>query len=264
MTRNFNFQMKSLKSICINYTINNIAEIVKLNREGLAYLPNNVKDRLLSKFTVSSHFWRNVNLKKILSLLVHQNVKHIDLTCIVVDDEILEIIEKCSELSDLTLMYVGVHSLTSKGLVKFFSKMHKLSIVKASHCDAIDDNVCNILFENNPNLIGLDIGGCFKVTDKSLVKLSNMNKLGCLNLSETKITNAGLEQVVKGSSGKNLVELRISSCPNLTENVLKSVTENCNSLQILIFSNNQLDQFGENLESDKLKNLKQLTWTISW
>lgn len=50
-----------------------------------------------------------------------------------------------------------------------------------------------------------------------------------------KVSNKGVEALVKGSSGKKLKELRLADCVNLTGHVLYKVMSNCPNLEVFVF-----------------------------
>lgn len=56
------------------------------------------------------------------------------------------------------------------------------------------------------------------------------------------ISDDGIFSLVKGSSGKNIKELRIDNCPNVTELGLKLIAENCPNIETLMFYNCSTDR----------------------
>lgn len=97
------------------------------------------------------------------------------------------------------------------------------------------------------------------------------------------IGHEGISALVEGPSGKNLKELKIDNCVNVTEATLRKIVECCPDMEILIFYNCdrsiskywpicnckclKLHVLGEMMftpQENQLKNLKQLSWTINW
>lgn len=78
-------------------------------------LPTHIKDRMLRKLTYSSYVSQKLDLKKILSILVHCNTKYVNFSLLRTDDEILQILKPCSNLQEINLSRCSSDLLTSQG-----------------------------------------------------------------------------------------------------------------------------------------------------
>lgn len=78
-------------------------------------LPSHIKTKILNRFTSSSYFWKDLDLKYVLSILIDAYTKRIDLTSFHVDDELLDVLKDCKNLKKLYILRVGEHSITTQG-----------------------------------------------------------------------------------------------------------------------------------------------------
>ncbi|KAJ8913956.1 hypothetical protein NQ315_015194 [Exocentrus adspersus] len=223
--------VESLLSLTIEYIVNNLAVYANQNIEQLKILPSHVKNRILRKFTTSSYFWRNVNFKDILHATVNITTSHINLTSATVDDDMLHILTRCKNVRKLYLTRTGTNNVTNRGLRNLLKCTNQLHLFVITNCDEVDDTVLECLSEYCPHLTGLDVGGCKNITDCGVKKLSALKNLTWLTLSQTQVSDDGISSLVKGSIGKNIKELRIDNCPNVTEDGLKIIAENCPNIE---------------------------------
>ena len=95
--------------------------------------------------------------------------------------------------------------------------------------------------------------------------------MSCLNLSNTKVTDDGIERLFAGNDNwsQSLTELRLDNCPQITDYAIEIVLEVCKKLNIFLFhacpktterSLTALERFLR-LHSTK-GDVKQTTWTI--
>ncbi|KAJ8938923.1 hypothetical protein NQ318_011684 [Aromia moschata] len=266
VTQNWKCSVASLLSLTIDYIVNNLPLYGNGNIEQLRILPSHIKNRILKKFTTSSYFWQNVSFKDILSVIVNDNTKHVNLTSATVDDEMLEILSKCKNITKLYLTRTGHNFITNTGLVNLLKQTNQLYLLVITHCEEVNDSVLECLSKYCPNLMGLDIGGCKNVTDVGIKYLSALRNLTWLTFSQTQISDDGISALVKGSSGAKIRELRVDNCSNITEAGLKTIADNCPNIEILMFYNcsTHRDHALSTFQEGNFKNLKQLTWTITW
>ena len=59
----------------------------------------------------------------------------------------------------------------------------------------------------------------------------------CLNLSKTKVTDAGIERLFVGNYhwSRSMTELRLDNCLQITDYAIETVLEACNRLEIFLF-----------------------------
>ncbi|XP_022902654.1 protein AMN1 homolog [Onthophagus taurus] len=256
----------SLTSLCTYFVVDHLKE--SLYQTDLLYLPVKLKDKLLKRFLVSQQYWKNIDFKTILKLLVHPGTKSLNLTQVHVDDEILEIISICRGLHELylTLHNWNTNSVSTNGLLKLFPCLPHLHIICLPRCNAVDDNVILCITEHCKKLAGLDINSCDQVTSKSISILSKSDQLLWVTLSKTNVCDEGIQNLVLGPSGKYLKELRLNDCSQLSNNVLQLIVEHCKDLEVLVFNDCSriAGQMSLGDQETHLKNLKQFTWSIHW
>lgn len=103
----------------MEYVINNLSVYDKSNIESLRLLPTNIKNRLLKKFTSTSYFSRNVSFSKLLKAFANKCTTQVNLTSILVTDEMLDILCTCERLNEIYLTRDGQNcKITSQG--KFY------------------------------------------------------------------------------------------------------------------------------------------------
>lgn len=256
----------SLISLCVDYITKNLSEYVN-DKNALRYFPKNLKSRLLKRFLSSSFFWKECVFIDALSMLIHPLIQQIDLTSATVNDDILELLKGCHHLREVYLTRVKNYDLSSQALIDFLSPLEGLFVLQLSNCSAVNDDVLERVAKSCPNLSGLDVGGCGQVTDTAAGALSVMRNLQWITLSATQVSNKGIQTLVQGPSGEKVKELRISHCRNISDNILTEIIQFCPNIEVLIFHNTECKDNNTSLkkvEEGGLKNLKQLTWTISW
>ncbi|XP_018572656.1 protein AMN1 homolog [Anoplophora glabripennis] len=264
VTENWRSSIGSLLSLSIEYIVNNLAIYANGNIEQLKALPPNIKNRILRKFTTCSYFWQNVNFKDVLCATVNDKTSHINLTSATVDDDVLNILNACKNVKKLYLTRTGGTQITNTVLKNLLKCTNQLCLFVITNCEEVNDGVLECLTDHCSHLMGLDVGGCKNVTDDGVKRLSTLKNLTWLTFSQTQISDEGISFLVKGSSGKNIRELRIDNCPNVTELGLKLIAENCPSIETLMFYNCSTDRDQIPFQEGQFKNLKQLTWTITW
>lgn len=99
----------------IDYIVCNMGVYMRNNPVVLANLPMQIKNRILRKFTVSMHFLKGLDVTNTLPLFLHSRTKRVDLTCLTIDDNILQTLQPCLYLEEVFLTRKGVHSATSQG-----------------------------------------------------------------------------------------------------------------------------------------------------
>lgn len=110
------------------------------------------------------------------------------------------------------------------------------------------------LFGKLKDLEKLQIYNCRTFNDEMISALSNLSGLTALAITNSAITNAGVETIVK--SFPNLTDLDLSSNTNMTNNVVKILSE-LSKLQRLTLVQNQVNDIGAQRLA-KLKDLRSL------
>ncbi|XP_044747934.1 protein AMN1 homolog isoform X2 [Coccinella septempunctata] len=234
--------------------------------DTLKYLPPRIKDELIKSLTKSYAFWAQSDFKHILRLLIHPKLEMIDLTSADVDDDVLQILSTCKGLQRIYLTNDGTHHISKQELLNFLKSQNQLQRLQLRNCDIVDDSVLECISENCQKIDSLDVKGCREITDEGLNFLCSLKCLQGVTLSKTKITNDGLINFIKGPNGRRLKELVLDNCLHINIIGLREVPRYCPDLEIFVFYNCSCseDMAMLYLEQSNLKNLKQLTWTVSW
>ncbi|XP_074030776.1 uncharacterized protein isoform X2 [Leptinotarsa decemlineata] len=229
--------IETLVSISIKIILDNLPLYIKDDVKMLEILPFQLKNIILKRFTSSSYFWRNIDFKTVLSAVVNVYTSQIDLTSVVVDDEMLGILTNSKNLTKIYLSRSNGNLMTTTGLTNLLRHTKDLYIFLAANCDKIDDTVLECLSNCCPNLMGLDIRGCKNVTDCGVKYLSKLRNLVWLTFSNTQVSDDGLVCLAEGPSGENIKELRIENCSKVTEVGLDAIAKNCRNIEGLMFDN---------------------------
>jgi len=258
----------SLLDLSTHYFISNLR---LYDSECLKTLPSHLKHRILKAFLSSSYFWKSVNFKMVFSSLVDSHLVRIDLSDIDVEDEILSFLIPCTMLREVSIngSWSERNNLTKAGLMQFLENKRDLRLIRIPHCKVMDDEVLELLVKSCPKVCGLDISFSKEVTDQGIVALTGLEELTSLSISDTRVTNDGVQALIDGPPGKTLKELRINYCQNLSNFILYDVANRCPQLEVLIFhsctgDDSKAEEPFSSLEGKALKHLKQITWTVTW
>ncbi|GJQ82389.1 hypothetical protein Trydic_g452 [Trypoxylus dichotomus] len=255
--------ISSLQNICIEFVANNLHCLLKQTHNTIKRLPCHIKDRILHKLSVSLHFWGNLDVNLIWESLIHRYTKEVNLTFCLVDDELLHILKRCQNLQELYFTEILENPFTTRGLLDLIPYLKELRMLTLSKCDTVNDDVLISVARNCPKLKGLDVHSCINITDAALLELAALEHLHWVTLSNTKISDRGVESLVKGPSGGKLVEFRLGDCVNVTGQILPAITANCPKLEVFVFHGCKIIQDIELLDLP-LEGLKQIQYTIKW
>ncbi|KAI4463467.1 hypothetical protein MML48_4g00014156 [Holotrichia oblita] len=256
------FPIPSLRNICIDFVGNNLSCLLN-QTTTIVRLPYHIKDRILHKISVSLHFWKELDAKLVWECLVHRYTKQVNLTFCVVDDELLSILKRCQNLRELYLTQILDNKFTSQGLLEVIPYLKELRMLTLSKCTVVNDDVIISIAEHCPKLTTLDLHSCVNITDVALYKLAHLKHLNWVTLSNTKVSDNGLEALVKGPSGHNLIEFRVADCANVTGQILPVIIANCPKLEVFVFHGCKMIQDTQLLDLP-FKGLKQIQYTIEW
>lgn len=107
---------RALKNVCDRIYVHVIRS--RMGFPGLAGLPNRMKALILQKVTRSSFLLRGLDPKEMFSLLLHKNLHTVDLSCVKVDDALLEQFDVCTELRDIRFSGSDIYYPTATGNVE--------------------------------------------------------------------------------------------------------------------------------------------------
>jgi len=130
-------------------------------------------------------------------------------------------LNSCSKLSD-----VGLRAICILG--------ESLLELEVAYCPALSDDGVIELIRACPNIVSLNLYGCFKITDKTLAAIGALNSLKDLNLSMCRgITDVGITQLLEGKGVCNVIEsLNLYDCTRITDASLRALTR-CPKLRFL-------------------------------
>eukprot|EP00072_Mus_musculus_P037398 XP_006507110.1 PREDICTED: protein AMN1 homolog isoform X3 [Mus musculus] len=157
-----------------------------------------------------------------------------ELNCI----RIKAVASSCSDLHEIYLK--GCCSVTDEGVLALALNCHLLKII--------------------------DLGGCLGITDVSLHALGkNCPFLQCVDISTTQVSDNGVVALVSGPCAKQLEEINMRYCINLTDKAVEAALTACPRICILLFHGCPLitDRSQEVLEQlIGSRKLKQVTWSV--
>uniref|UniRef100_A0A8D0CGA8 Protein AMN1 homolog n=1 Tax=Salvator merianae TaxID=96440 RepID=A0A8D0CGA8_SALMN len=207
----------------------------KIMPEVLVYLSGwtvifdvNMEDALLN-YSCSNNIFLNVHKKKSI---------YMKMTCFVTPPGVAALALSCPYLREV--YFKRCSNLTDSGVLAL-----------ALHC---------------PLLQIVNIGGCTTISDISLQALGqNCRFLHSVDFSSTQVTDDGVIALVSGMCSKNLKEIHMERCVNLTDVAVEAVLTCCPMMYILLFHGCPLitDRSREALEQLVGPNkFKQVSWTV--
>lgn len=161
--------------------------IPKLDVSGLSSIP-------FAQLTQTPH-WKD------LKEIVYQDVS-------LVAADFFKAVSQCTNLQSLT-----VSKITDRGVEALISTPNNtLRILKVEgENQPLSDNAVKLLSRHYPNLISLDLGGCHKVSDDSLLELVNCKYLQSLKFAQcSRISSTGVEKLL--THLKFLKDLNLDYC----------------------------------------------------
>lgn len=223
-------------------------------------LPSILKQKLLVKFTASNRFWGKNKLSLVLPVVIDDRTPIINFSSFPVTNEIIEKLDKCRNVQRFIMHDDQLTS--SDDLKKFFKNNTKLCLLDIVNSNVFDDDVLEIIAENCPNLMGIHLVRCPRITDEGITKLVHLKHLTYLAFSYLNITDYGLKRIII-ENGVQLKEISVQNCPKLTEGGLRAIPKCCPLLETLsVKARVAKDKRNKGIPDMKLKNLKQLFWDI--
>ncbi|XP_066154430.1 protein AMN1 homolog [Euwallacea fornicatus] len=231
-TRYYLSSVNSLFSITLDYIL---IHLTNFQLEELTILPSTIKNLLLKRLQFTKQLLGNPLFNDYLKAFVNDRTSQVNLSCILVNDEILNTLSSCPNLKRLDLTEDGsICQFTNEGLSKLLMQITNLNIFIAMKSDAVTDDVLKILSTYCKQIHGINVGGCQNISDKGLAFLRNM-ELKWLKISETQVTDEGIAALVEGKCGQTLNELSIDNCHKITDIGLRKLTECCPNLRVISF-----------------------------
>ncbi|KAL6092547.1 hypothetical protein STEG23_030500 [Scotinomys teguina] len=183
---------------------------------------------------------RVASIQRVLTNLkvLHPEVQRLDLRSCDISDLALQHLCKCRKLKALNLKSSREHgnSITSEGIKAVASSCSDLHEISLKGCCSITDEGVLALALNCQLLKIIDLGGCLSITDMSLHALGkNCQFLQCVNFSTTQVSDSGVVALVSGPCAKQLEEINMGDCINLTDKAVEAVLTACPQICILLF-----------------------------
>jgi len=98
-------------------------------------------------------------------------------------------------------------------------------------------------------LRSLNLFGCSKITDDSIVEEFDFNDLQTLDLSKSQVTQKGIRSLTINS--KSLEKLTLYQCHQINDAGVQHIAKNCNRLREIYISSKNLTQKAENILAKK-------------
>ncbi|XP_033018584.1 protein AMN1 homolog isoform X1 [Lacerta agilis] len=251
--------VRSLLDLSLHCLTRNISRYA----EDIKPLPPNIKDKLIKSLSVQG--WisdSNINM------VLHPAVEALDLRDCDVSDNALQQLCNCKQLKKINLnIWKGNRlTVTSEGVAALALSCPYLREVSFKRCSNVTDSGVLALALHCPLLQIVNIGGCSSITDTSLQALGqNCQSLHSVDFSSTQVTDDGVIALVSGMCSKNLKEIHMERCVNLTDIAVEAVLTCCPRIYIFLFHGCPLitDRSREALEQLVGPNkFKQVSWTV--
>lgn len=145
----------------------------------------------------------------------------------------------------IPLKYLQLHgsNLVSDDGWKFLFKHYGLELLtlKLSWLDcAFDDDTVEFLVDHCQNIRRLKLKKCFKIGDRGLTSLGNLQKLEHLSLDLPRETSERELIYVVDKTGSKLRTLSLESFPDASDELLTAVKQRCQRLEKLRFTDNAI------------------------
>ncbi|XP_044290150.1 protein AMN1 homolog isoform X1 [Varanus komodoensis] len=251
--------VRALLDICLDTFTRNISRYAA----DIKPLPPNIKDKLIKLLSVQGRITDSN-----ISMVLHPAVEALDLRDCDISDNGLQQLYNCKQLKKINLnVWKRTRAtITSVGVAALAVSCPYLREVYFKRCSNLTDSGVLALALNCPLLQIVNIGGCFSITDTSLQALGqNCQSLHSVDFSSTQVTDDGVIALVSGMCSKNLKEIHMDQCVNLTDVAVEAVLTCCPMIYILLFHGCPLvtDRSREALEQLVGSNkFKQISWTV--
>ncbi|NWX19150.1 AMN1 protein, partial [Aegotheles bennettii] len=226
-------------------------------------LPPNIKDKLIKSMSLQGQI-TDSNISEIL----HPAVESLDLrNCHISDNALLQLCN-CKQLKNINLNSCEEKrsGITSEGVTALALSCPYLCEASFKRCCNITDSGVLALALNCQFLQIVNLGSCSGIMDASLQALGkNCKFLHSVDFSSTQVTDDGVVALVSGTCSKNLKEINMECCVNLTDVAMEAVLTSCPKINIFLFHGCPLitDRFRDVLDQLIISNkIKHITWTV--
>ncbi|KAM9390464.1 protein AMN1 homolog [Phaethornis superciliosus] len=226
-------------------------------------LPPNIKDKLIKLMSLQGQI-TDSNIGEVL----HPAVESLDLRDCRISDNALFQLCNCKQLKKINLNSCKEERLgiTSEGITALALSCPYLHEASFKRCSNITDSGVLALALNCQFLQIVNLGSCSGIMDASLQALGkNCEFLHSVDFSSTQVTDDGVVALVSGTCSKNLKEVHMERCVNLTDVAVEAVLTCCPKIHIFLFHGCPLitDRSRDVLEQLVISNkIKHVTWTV--
>ncbi|XP_013028496.3 protein AMN1 homolog isoform X4 [Anser cygnoides] len=244
---------------CIQCLTKNVSRYIA----DIKPLPPNIKDKLIKLMSMQGQI-TDSNISEVL----HPAVESLDLRDCDISDNALLQLYNCKQLKKINLNSCKENRLgiTSEGIIALALSCPYLREASFKRCCDITDSGVLALALNCQFLQIVNLGNCSGIMDASLQALGeNCKFLHSVDFSSTQVTDDGVIALVSGVCSKNLKEIHMERCVNLTDVAVEAVLTCCPKIHIFLFHGCPLitDRSRDVLEQLVISNkIKQVTWTI--
>ncbi|XP_065498863.1 protein AMN1 homolog [Caloenas nicobarica] len=252
-------EVQLLLDLCLQCLTKNLSRYAA----DIKSLPPNIKDKLI-KLMSSQGQITDSNISEVL----HPAVESLDLRDCDISDNALLQLYNCKQLKKINLNSCKENRLgiTSEGVIALALSCPYLREASFKRCCDITDSGVLALALNCQFLQIVNLGSCSGIMDASLQALGqNCKFLHSVDFSSTQVTDDGVTALVSGKCSKNLKEIHMERCVNLTDVAVEAVLTCCPKIHIFLFHGCPLvtDRSRDVLEQLIISNkIKQVSWTV--
>uniref|UniRef100_A0A8C3JVL9 Protein AMN1 homolog n=1 Tax=Calidris pygmaea TaxID=425635 RepID=A0A8C3JVL9_9CHAR len=222
-------EVQLLLDLCLQCLTKNLSRYAA----DIKPLPPNIKDKLIKLMSMQGQI-TDSNISEVL----HPAVESLDLRDCDISDNALLQLYNCKQLKKINLNSCKENRLgiTSKGVIALALSCPYLREASFKRCCDITDNGVLALALNCQFLQIVNLGSCSGIMDASLQALGeNCKFLHSVDFSSTQVTDDGVVALVSGTCSKNLKEIHMERCVNLTDVAVEAVLTCCPKIHIFLF-----------------------------
>ncbi|XP_032543486.1 protein AMN1 homolog isoform X1 [Chiroxiphia lanceolata] len=252
-------EVRLLLDLCLQCLTKNLSRYAA----DIKSLPPNIKDKLIKLMSRQGQI-TDSNISEVL----HPAVESLDLRDCDISDNALLQLYNCKQLKKINLNSCKENrfGITSEGVIALALSCPYLQEASFKRCCDITDSGILALALNCQFLQIVNLGSCSGIMDASLQALGeNCKFLHSVDFSSTQVTDDGVVALVSGTCSKNLKEIHMERCVNLTDVAVEAVLNCCPKIHIFLFHGCPLitDRSRDVLEELIISNkIKQVTWTV--
>ncbi|XP_037307791.2 F-box and leucine-rich repeat protein 13 [Pungitius pungitius] len=219
-----NRTLRELSRNCLNLQYLSLAYCCTFTDKGFVYLTREKGCRNLIHLNLSGCTQMTVNGLRYISAgcpslreIVINEMPTLSDSCF------LALIARCSCLSGISLL--GAPHLTDVAL-KAIAEVAKLKTFRTEGNNQLTDSGWKTLCSSSPDLCRLQAAECCGMTDTALKSVGNLKNLHNLDISLcNRVSDAGIQYLIEGSSSTKLRELNVSYCSLITDTSVMRIAQ---------------------------------------